>query len=115
MKALVDCENRPGPGAERISGVTFVAPTVVLLHSTKSPAAAEQRVPSDYCTGDRTLYFSRAAYLRVVTIGRPSRSSSCSTPTVQELVSIFDSSDALAELAAVTTRRRKHIAWRITP
>ena len=110
VKALVDCENKAWSKAlSAISGVTFVAPTVKFYStSTKSPCGRlNSAYPASYCTGDRTLYFSRAAYLQ----GRYYRTSVAQfvmheyAHHVQELVSIFDSSDALAESAAVTTRR----------
>ena len=67
VKALVDCENKAWSKAlSAISGVTFVAPTVKFYStSTKSPCGRlNSAYPASYCTGDRTLYFSRAAYLQ---------------------------------------------------
>ncbi|MCB0913151.1 MAG: neutral zinc metallopeptidase [Propionibacteriaceae bacterium] len=109
VQALVDCENKAWRKALAATPVTFAKPKVVFYNSsTTSPCGSlGTRYPAAYCTGDRTLYFSTAAYAQ----GRYYRLAVAQfvmheyAHHVQELADIFDSDWALDEKSAVTTRR----------
>lgn len=109
VKALVDCENTAWRKALSRTPVTFAKPKTVFYDtSTDSPCGRLGTVyPAAYCTGDRTLYFSTAAYAQ----GRYYRLAVAQfvmheyAHHVQELAGIFDSEWAMDEKSAVTTRR----------
>lgn len=110
VKALVACENKAWAKAlTKVSGITFAKPTVKFYDtSTKSPCGRlSNTYPASYCTGNRTLYFSRASYLQ----GRYYRTSVAHfvfheyAHHVQELTHIFDSSGAMDENSMVIARR----------
>ncbi len=109
VKALVDCENTAWRKALAATPVTFSKPKVVFYNTTQaSPCGRLGTVyPAAYCTGDRTLYFSTAAYAQ----GRYYRLAVAQfvmheyAHHVQELAGIFDADLALDEKPAVTTRR----------
>ncbi len=101
VKALVDCENTAWRKALAATPVTFSKPKVVFYNTTQaSPCGRLGTVyPAAYCTGDRTLYFSTAAYAQ----GRYYRLAVAQfvmheyAHHVQELAGIFDADLALDE------------------
>ncbi len=109
VKALVSCENAAWRKALAKTPVTFAKPKVVFYNtSTTSPCGKlGTSYPAAYCTSDRTLYFSTAAYAQ----GRYYRLAVAQfvmheyAHHVQELAGIFASSWALEEKSTVTTRR----------
>ena len=109
VKALVSCENKAWQKAMASTPVAFVKPKVVFYNASISSPCGQlgTRYPAAYCTGDRTLYFSTAAYAQ----GRYYRLAVAQfvmheyAHHIQELAEIFDSESVMDEKSAVTTRR----------
>lgn len=109
VKALVSCENSAWKKALAGGPVAFAKPRVTFYGtSTKSPCGQlGTTFPAAYCTSDRTLYFSTAAYSQ----GRYYRLAVAQfvmheyAHHIQELAGIFDASWAMDEGESVTTRR----------
>lgn len=109
VKALVKCENAAWKKALAKSPVPFAAPKVTFYTSaTKSPCGRlGTTFPAAYCSTNRTLYFSTAAYAQ----GRYYRLAVAQfvmheyAHHVQELAGIFSSSWVLDEKSSTTGRR----------
>jgi predicted metalloprotease len=109
VKALVRCENAAWKKALAKSPVTFAAPKVTFYSaSAKTPCGRlGTTFPAAYCSTNRTLYFSTAAYAQ----GRYYRLAVAQfvmheyAHHVQELAGIFSSSWALDEKSSTTGRR----------
>lgn len=109
VKALVSCENKAWQKAMASTPVAFVKPKVVFYNASISSPCGQlgTQYPAAYCTGDRTLYFSTAAYAQ----GRYYRLAVAQfvmheyAHHIQELAEIFDSESVMDEKSAVTTRR----------
>lgn len=109
VNGLVACENAAWKKALAKTPVAFAKPKVTFYGtSTKSPCGKlGVTFPAAYCTSDRTLYFSTAAYNQ----GRYYRLAVAQfvmheySHHIQQLAGIFDSSWALREGASTTSRR----------
>ena len=109
VSKLVDCENAAWKKALAPTAVEFSKPKVKFYSSSvKSPCGKlGTHFPASYCTSDSTLYFSVQAYLQ----GRYYRLSVAHllmheyAHHVQNLAGIFESTYAMDEASAVTTRR----------
>lgn len=109
VNSLVACENAAWKKALAKTPVTFAKPKVTFYATSRKSPCGRLGVtfPAAYCTSDRTLYFSTAAY----TEGRYYRLAVAQfvmheySHHIQELAGIFDSSWALHENASTTSRR----------
>jgi len=109
VKALVDCENAAWRKSLAKTSISFTKPKVKFYaKSTDSPCGhLDTTFPASYCSGDQTIYFSRASYQQ----GRYYRLSVSEfvfheyAHHIQELAGIFDASLTLKEADDVTERR----------
>lgn len=109
VKALVDCENSAWSKSLAKTSIAFTKPKVKFyVKTTNTPCGSiDTTFPASYCSGDQTLYFSRASYQQ----GRYYRLSVAEfvfheySHHVQELAGIFEASLTLKEDEDVTERR----------
>lgn len=109
VRSLVDCQNSAWKKALSATPVKFTKPKVKFYSSsTKTPCGKlGTTFPASYCSGDSTIYYSRAAYLQ----GRYYRLSVAHfvmheyAHHVQSIAGILGSTWVMKESAAVTSRR----------